>query len=54
MVLGSVGTLAGINNAFFAGGVVVTLLAAYTVLRVAAVREAIATTRPRAVERAGS
>ena len=34
---------------------VVTLLAGYTVLRVAAVREAIATTRPRAVaERAGS
>ena len=55
MVLGSVGTLAGINNAFLAGGVVVTLLAGYTVLRVAAVREAIATTRPRAVaERAGS
>jgi len=55
MVLGSVGTLAGINNAFLAGGVVVTLLAGYTVLRVAAVREAMATTRPRAVaERAGS
>jgi MFS family permease len=49
MLLGSVGTLAGINNAFLAGGVVVGLLAAYTGLRVAALRDAVATPRPRAV-----
>jgi transmembrane secretion effector len=49
MLLGSVGTLAGINNAFVAGGVVVALLAAYTGVRVAAIRDAVATQRPRAV-----
>ena len=48
MVLGSVGTLIGINNAFLVGGVIVTLLAGYAALRVSALREAVATVRPRA------
>src|SRR5437899_2124184 len=47
MVLGSVGTLVGINNAFLVGGVIVTLLAGYAALRVSALREAVATARPR-------
>src|SRR5438445_7854710 len=54
MLLGSVGTFAGINNAFLAGGVVVTLLAGYAALRVTALREAIAATRPHAVARGAS
>jgi MFS family permease len=45
MVLGSVGTLIGINNAFLVGGVIVTLLAGYAALRVSALRKAIATVR---------
>jgi MFS family permease len=48
MVLGSVGTLIGINNAFLFGGVIVTLLAGYAALRVSALRQAVATVRPRA------
>jgi hypothetical protein len=48
MVLGSIGTLVGINNAFLLGGVIVTLLAGYTALRVSALRDAVATARPRA------
>src|SRR5256712_1186910 len=48
MVLGSVGTLVGINNAFLVGGVLVTLLAGYAALRVSALRDAVATSRPRA------
>ena len=46
MVLGSIGTLVGINNAFLVGGVLVTLLAGYAALRVGALREAVATARP--------
>ncbi len=49
MLLGTVGTLAGINNAFLVGGAIVTLLAGYAALRVSALREAVATVRPRAV-----
>jgi hypothetical protein len=49
MLLGTVGALAGINNAFLAGGVLVTLLAGYAALRVSALREAVAVVRPRAV-----
>ena len=49
MLLGSLGTLVGINNAFLVGGVIVTLLAGYAALRVSALREAVATLRPRAV-----
>jgi predicted MFS family arabinose efflux permease len=48
MLLGSVGTLIGINNAFLVGGVIVTLVAGYATLRVSALREAVATARPRA------
>jgi hypothetical protein len=48
MVLGSLGTLVGINNAFLVGGVLVMLLAGYAALRVSALREAVATVRPRA------
>ena len=47
MVLGSVGTLVGINNAFLVGGVIVALLAGYAALRVTALRQAVATARPR-------
>ncbi|HEV8534735.1 MAG TPA: MFS transporter [Candidatus Limnocylindria bacterium] len=49
MLLGTLGTFVGINNAFLAGGVVVTLLAGYAALRVPALRDALATVRPRAV-----
>jgi hypothetical protein len=48
MILGSIGTLVGINNAFVLGGVIVTLLAGYAALRVSTLREAVATARPRA------
>jgi predicted MFS family arabinose efflux permease len=47
MLLGSVGTFIGINNAFLVGGVIVTLIAAYAALRVGALRDAVATVRPR-------
>ena len=46
MLLGSVGTLVGINNAFLVGGVLVTMLAGYAASRVSALREALATVRP--------
>jgi MFS family permease len=49
MLLGSLGTFVGINNSFLVGGVIVTLLAGYAALRVSALREAVATVRPRAV-----
>jgi len=49
MLLGSVGTVVGINNAFFVGGIVVATIAAYVALRVTALREAVARPRPRAV-----
>jgi predicted MFS family arabinose efflux permease len=48
MILGSVGTLIGINNAFLVGGVIVTLLAGYAAFRVTALREAVATAPRRA------
>ena len=47
MILGSIGTFVGINNAFLIGGTLVTVLAAYAALRVSALREAVATARPR-------
>jgi MFS family permease len=47
LVLGSVGTLVGINNAFLLGGVIVTLLAGYAALRVTALREPVSTAPPR-------
>jgi predicted MFS family arabinose efflux permease len=48
MLLGSVGTVVGINSAFVVGGVIVMVLAGYVVFRVSALREALATVRPRA------
>jgi predicted MFS family arabinose efflux permease len=51
MLLGSVGTVAGINTAFLAGGIVVVLVSTFALIRATALREAIATTRPRVVAR---
>ena len=53
MILGSVGTVLGINNAFVIGGCIVMAIAAYAALRVPALRAAIATVRPRTVARLG-
>ena len=53
MVLGSAGSLAGINNAFFAGGLIVVSLALYAALRVPALRGAVAESHPRVVARSG-
>ncbi len=53
MLLGSIATFTGIGNAFLFGGIVVTALAAYAALRQVALREAIATPRPRVVARSG-
>jgi MFS family permease len=53
MLLGSLGTVVGINGAFLAGGIVVALLSIFALLRATALREAIATTRPRVVARSG-
>ncbi|HKC89912.1 MAG TPA: MFS transporter [Candidatus Limnocylindria bacterium] len=49
MLLGSIGTVAGMSTAFEFGGIVVMLIAAYVAVRVSALREAVATPRPRAV-----
>jgi predicted MFS family arabinose efflux permease len=49
LVLGSIGTVAGINSAFLLGGVIVMAVALYAGVRVDALRQAIATARPRAV-----
>jgi len=49
MLLGSIGTVGGMNAAFEAGGIVVVLIAAYAAIRVSALRDAVASTRPRAV-----
>jgi predicted MFS family arabinose efflux permease len=46
MILGSIGTFVGINNAFLIGGTLVTALAGYAAFRVSALREAVATARP--------
>lgn len=45
MLLGSVGTIVGINNAFLIGGLCVTGIAGYAVLRVNALREAVSASR---------
>ena len=49
MLLGSIGTVGGMNAAFEAGGIVVVLIAGYAAIRVSALRDAVASTRPRAV-----
>ncbi len=51
MLLGSVGTVVGIDRAFLGGGLVVVAIAAYVALRVPAVREATAGSRPEVVAR---
>ena len=48
MLLGALGTFVGINNAFVAGGILVTTLAGYAALRVSALRDAVAAPRVRA------
>ena len=53
MVLGSVGSLVGINLAFLAGGTLVVLIALYAALRVPALRGALADAHPRLVARSG-
>lgn len=53
MVLGSLGTVFGINTAFFVGGCLVMVIAAYAAVRVPALRAAIATPRPAAAARSG-
>jgi MFS family permease len=53
MLLGSLGTVAGINTAFLAGGVVVVLVSAFALLRAPALREALATVQTRVVARSG-
>jgi len=51
MLLGSLGTVAGINTAFLAGGIVVVLVSTFALFRATALRDAIATTHPRVVAR---
>jgi MFS family permease len=53
MLLGSLGTVIGIDHAFIVGGVVVVALASFVALRIPAMREPIATANPRAVARSG-
>jgi hypothetical protein len=53
MLLGSLGTVAGINSAFLAGGIIVVLISGFALVRAKALREAIATARPRVVARSG-
>ena len=53
MLLGSVGTLIGIDHAFILGGLVVVALASYVAFRVPAMREAVSLTPPRVVARSG-
>ena len=53
MLLGSLGAVLGINNAFVIGGCIVMAVAAYAAIRAPALRGAIATARPRMVARSG-
>ena len=54
LVLGALGTVVGINNAFLVGGTAVALVATYAVLRAPALRMPMATPAgPRAVARSG-
>jgi len=53
MLLGAVGTIAGIGSAFLAGGVIVTALAVYVGVTKPALRDLVATLRPRVVARSG-
>jgi len=51
MLLGSLGTVAGINTAFLAGGVIVVIVSTFALLRGAALRGAVASSHPRVVAR---
>ena len=51
LVLGALGSLIGINNAFVLGGTLVALVATYAAVRVPALRGAMAESRPPAVAR---
>src|SRR5437867_1591208 len=53
MLLGSIGTVAGIDTAFFIGGCLVTAIALYAAARVPALRDALAEPRPRMVAGSG-
>jgi hypothetical protein len=53
MLLGSVGTVAGINTAFLAGGMVVVAISTFALVRATALREALATVRPSVAARSG-
>ena len=53
MLLGSLGTVAGINTAFLAGGIIVVLVSTFVLVRAPALRGAMATTHPRVVARSG-
>jgi MFS family permease len=53
MLLGSLGTFVGINNAFLIGGLLVAAISGFVALRAHALREALATPRPRVVARSG-
>jgi MFS family permease len=53
LVLGALGSLIGINNAFVLGGTTVALVALYAATRVPALRGAMAESRPPAVARSG-
>lgn len=53
MILGSVGTIVGIDNAFVVGGCIVMAVALFAAVRVPALRRAVAQARPRVVARTG-
>ena len=53
MLLGSLGTVAGINSAFLVGGLIVVFVSTFALLRGAALRGALATSHPRVVARSG-
>jgi MFS family permease len=53
MVLGSVGTVFGINTAFFIGGCIVMAVGLFAAVRAPVLREALAEQRPRVAARSG-
>jgi hypothetical protein len=53
MILGLLGTVAGIDRAFLAGGLIVVVVSTFALLRGAALHGAIASSHPRVVARSG-
>jgi predicted MFS family arabinose efflux permease len=51
MLLGALGTVIGIDNAFLVGGLIVVVVSTYALIRAGALREAMATVSPRVVAR---